>query len=79
MADSKKPGWKTSEFWLTAVYSVAALLNGSGALPFQIPLDTVVATGQAIMVYVGSRSGTKALSAYVTAKAQPVNPAKFNG
>lgn len=74
-----KPGYKTTEFWAMAAYSLAALLNGSGALGgYQIPLDTVAAAGQAVMVYIASRSGSKALGAYVAAKAKPVNGKKLN-
>lgn len=75
MADAKKPGWKTTEFWLTSIYALVAILNGSGALHYQIPLETVAAAGQGIAVYVASRSVTKAAGAYLTAKAQP---AKLN-
>lgn len=64
MADPAKPGYKTSEFQLVALTSIVALLNQSGLLHFQIPVETLQNVFNAVMAYVGSRSLLKAVAAY---------------
>lgn len=75
-------GYKTTEFWVTMLYSIGALLNQSGVFQFQIPLDTVVQVGTAAAVYVGSRSVVKAVGAFAAAKVQssvkPSTKSSFN-
>lgn len=74
MAIEQKPGWKTSEFWVTVAGTLLPLLNESGALGFRIPVETVIQGIYAIMAYVGSRSLLKAVAAYK----QPVDHKKLN-
>jgi hypothetical protein len=47
MADAVKPGWKTSEFWMTAITSVIAILgNLAGIIPTDLAAKVVgVLTG----------------------------------
>lgn len=77
-ASHTKPGYKTSEFWLAAIYGLVTLLNQSGAFAHPLPADTIMAAGQAVAVYVASRSGVKAMSAYVAAKGKPVDAGRLN-
>lgn len=59
-----KPGYKTSEFWLTSIHTVCALLAASGAIPgFTDPTakDTALGTaGASIALYIWSRIKAKA-------------------
>jgi hypothetical protein len=78
-APAAKPGWKTTEFWLTLLSALAPAVNTASDLIFHvsIPTDQLQAGMTAAAVYVGSRSGVKAMSAYLAARAQPtykVNP-----
>lgn len=58
-----KPGWKTTEFWLSVVTSLGVLLNQSGILgALQIPIDGVATIAGVIATYVASRAWTKASS-----------------
>lgn len=64
MAEQIKSGWRSSEFQLVALTSLAALLNQSGLLHFQIPVDTLANMFHAVIAYIGSRSLIKAVAAY---------------
>lgn len=60
MADEnteKKAGWKTSEFWVTVVASVIAILNK--AFDWNIPTDTLTQVVGVIAAYVLSRGLAK--------------------
>lgn len=65
MADAKKAGWKTSEFWATAITGIVTIVNSSGWLPFHIPEDQVAIVAGLVASYVLSRAGLKA---YVVSK-----------
>lgn len=58
-----KPGYQTSEFWLTAIHQVVALVATSGALPgFQDPTTKDMTLGGAVLslvLYVYSRIKVK--------------------
>lgn len=62
-ADAVKPGYKTTEFWLSAVHTICALLASSGFIPgFTDP--TVKATslgtaGVSLALYIYSRIRAK--------------------
>lgn len=73
-----KPGYQTSEFWLTAITGLIAIVNQSGALHFQIPVETVTQVVAVVGTYVGSRSVLKAVAAYAAVKTKPVDGKKLN-
>lgn len=73
-----KPGYKTSEFWVTALTSLFAILNDSGVLHFHLDPNTVYATVAGAAAYVTSRSAVKAAQAYLAAKTQKVDGSKLN-
>ncbi|MBA3833732.1 MAG: hypothetical protein H0X34_17930 [Chthoniobacterales bacterium] len=52
-----KPGWQTSEFWVTAIASIIAILNT--ALGWQIEPTALATVGGMIAAYALSRMGTK--------------------
>ena len=64
----EKPGWKTTEFWLTLATALIALFNDSGAFGFTLPAETITPVVAGVATYVVSRSGTKAFGAYIDAK-----------
>ena len=59
-----KPGYQTSEFWLTALHSICALVAQSGAIQgFQDPTTKATTLGSAVMslaAYIWSRTKAKA-------------------
>lgn len=63
LADPVKPGFKTSEFWLTAIHSLASLVAGSGAFPgFTDPTLRATTLGSALVsigMYIVSRVKAK--------------------
>jgi hypothetical protein len=64
MADSTpvKPGWKTTEFWLSAAATITGLLLASGAINSGSGFDKVigvVASALAAMGYAVSRGNAK--------------------
>ena len=73
-----KAGWKTTEFWLTAIASLMVMLNQSGAFGFEIPAESIMPIFTGIAAYVVSRSGTKAMAAYLKAKIKPLDAANLN-
>lgn len=73
-----KPGYKTTEFWLTLAATIMALFNQSGAFGFTVPAETIMPIFTGVAAYVVSRSGTKAMAAYLKAKSEPVDPVKLN-
>lgn len=52
-----KPGWKTSEFWVTVAGSLVAILNS--AFGWHIPADTILTVVAGIAAYVFSRGLAK--------------------
>lgn len=55
-----KPGYKTSEFWMTAMVTIISLLNQSGLLgSIVMPPETLAAVIMPIMTYIISRHKTK--------------------
>jgi hypothetical protein len=56
-----KPGYKTSEFWLTAVAMIVALLLASGALTNELMLQVagIIASALAALGYDYSRGKAK--------------------
>lgn len=57
-----KPGFKTSEFWVTAVVAIVALLGSSGVLTAGSSAEKIVGyivAGLAAMGYVGIRGSLK--------------------
>lgn len=52
-----KPGWKTTEFWGTAVAALVPLLNT--ALGWNLPVEGMVAVAGSIAAYVVSRGMAK--------------------
>lgn len=75
---NSKPGYKTTEFWLTAITGLVAIVNQSGAFHFQIPVETVTQVVTVVGAYVGSRSVLKAVQAYAGTKVKPLDAAKLN-
>lgn len=67
-----KPGWKTTEFWLTLLGALAPALNTAAGQIWHvsIPTDQLYAGIGAVGVYATTRSGVKAMSAYLGARAQ---------
>jgi len=52
-----KAGWKTSEFWASAVAALVPLLNT--ALGWSLPVESMVALAGSVAAYVLSRGITK--------------------
>lgn len=60
-----KPGWKTTEFWLTSAASLIGLLYGSGAIGSGSTLATILGFATAALTSLGytvSRGQVKASS-----------------
>lgn len=58
----EKAGYKTTEFWLAVVTSVATLLNQSGVMGgFTLPVEAVVGVAGVVISYIIGRSAVKAL------------------
>jgi membrane protein implicated in regulation of membrane protease activity len=55
--NTPKPGWKTTEFWLTAATAAVGLLNS--ALGWNIPVETVATVVGGVAAYVLGRAVTK--------------------
>ena len=73
-----KPGYKTTEFWLTLIMAFVALFNQSGIINIELPAETINAAVAGIATYVVSRSGTKAMGAYLAARIKPLDASKLN-
>lgn len=76
-------GWKTSEFWVTALTLLGTLVNQSGAFHFTLPIEQIEQLVTAASTYVASRSVLKAVMAYAEAKisaanVQPADNSKVN-
>lgn len=55
-----KPGYKTSEFWVTAVTSLLTLINQSGVLgSVVLPVESIAVIGGMVATYVLSRGMAK--------------------
>lgn len=54
-----KPGYKTTEFWLTAFTSAATLANQSGLLGTPIPVEALTGLVGMVVAYTGGRSFAK--------------------
>jgi len=52
-----KQGWKTTEFWGTAVAALVPLLNT--ALGWNLPVESIVALAGSVAAYVFSRGMAK--------------------
>jgi len=57
-----KPGYLTTEFWMTAVVAIVGLLVSAGVLPASLQEQTVAAVGGAVAIvfYIIGRSWVKA-------------------
>lgn len=53
MADEIKPGWKTTEFWKSAVVTVFALVMASGVIPSEGPWAQIAGIVAAVLQSVG--------------------------
>jgi len=55
-----KPGYKTSEFWVTVIVAVATFLNQSGVLgSVVLPIETIATIGGIVGSYILSRGLAK--------------------
>ena len=54
-----KKGYRTTEFWLTAIGSIGTLLNQSGILGSPLPMDAIMGVLGSIAAYVVSRGVAK--------------------
>jgi len=54
-----KSGYKTSEFWLTALGSILTLANQSGLIGVPLPTEAVMSLAGMIAAYIGSRGYVK--------------------
>ena len=63
----KKPGWKTTEFWLTLVASLVGLVLASGAISHDPTLQALgmVSSALSSMGYGMSRAKTKSAESYL--------------
>ena len=64
--DQQKPGWKTTEYWLSAAATLLGLLVASEAIPEGSPWAKVVAMAISILAalgYTAARSVVKATEA----------------
>jgi len=60
--NADKPGWQTTEFWLSAVAALVGLLLASGAIPAGSSLDKglgLITAGMAALGYSVARGVTK--------------------
>ena len=79
---AQKPGWKTSEFWLSLLTVLVGALLGAGVFPVESPVVRalgVVASILSGLGYQGSRSwvkasGNKAAAFVEVAKSNPSAP-----
>lgn len=53
-------GYKTTEFWLTALGSLLTLANQSGLVGAPLPTEAVMSVAGMLAAYVGSRGIAKA-------------------
>lgn len=55
-----KPGYKTSEFWVTAITSIATIVNQSGVLEtFVLPVEALATIAGLAATYILSRGLAK--------------------
>ena len=55
-----KPGYKTSEFWVTAITSLGTVVNQSGLLgSFTLPVEAIATIAGIVATYVLSRGIAK--------------------
>lgn len=55
-----KPGYKTSEFWVTTITSIATVINQSGVLgSFALPVESIATVAGIVATYVLSRGIAK--------------------
>lgn len=54
-----RKGYRTTEFWLTAIGSLGALLNQSGALGVVLPMEAIMSVLGTIAAYAVSRGIAK--------------------
>jgi hypothetical protein len=54
-----KKGYRTTEFWLTAIGSIGTLLNQSGILGTALPMDAILGVLGSIAAYAVSRGVAK--------------------
>lgn len=54
-----KAGYKTSEFWVTAIVTLLTSINASGALGFTIPIEAITPIVAMAASYVLGRSIAK--------------------
>lgn len=76
-----KPGYKTSEFWLTLITAVAGMLTAGGVLPVDFPMQELTGGAASVVVvvaYILSRGKVKA-SDSVAALRTIAEPAKEDG
>lgn len=60
MENEAKSGYKTSEFWVTALTSIATVLNQSGVLgSFVLPTEAIATIAGIVASYVISRGLAK--------------------
>lgn len=60
MENEVKPGYKTTEFWVTVITSVATALNQSGVLgSFSLPTEALATIAGIVASYVLSRGVAK--------------------
>jgi hypothetical protein len=54
-----KPGYQTTEFWLTALTTFGTLLNQSGVIGVTVPIETVLTYITPVVAYIFGRSYVK--------------------
>lgn len=77
-----KPGWKTTEFWLSLAAMLVGAVVASGVVPEAGPWSQVVGIIAGVLGALGytvsrgfAKAGTaNAVAASITAGVQPVNP-----
>ena len=57
--DAPKPGYKTSEFYLTVLSTLLALLNQSGLLGHPLPTEAIMSLAAMVATYTASRTMAK--------------------
>jgi len=57
--ENTKPGYKTTEFWLSALTAMLTILNQSGAIGHAIPTDAVLSIAGVVAAYIASRAVVK--------------------
>lgn len=71
-----KPGYQTTEYWITSLYTLLTLVNQAGFLGHPLNVPAIMAIAAPVITYAVTRSGMKAFAQFMDIK--PVDDKKLN-